>query len=215
MNSFDLGERMMMLIPLILSLTVHEWAHAWSAFKLGDDTASRMGRLNLNPLSHIDPIGTVLLPLMGIPFGWAKPVPVRPENFRRDVNMRTGMAITAAAGPISNLVLAFVSAAAFGLLLRFKPDFLVANEPLKLLLLVAIQMNVGLAVFNLLPIPPLDGSRIVERIIPPSLREAWDGLTRYSPFILIGILFLGRGLLDGPISFINHGLQVLIRAIAV
>src|SRR5689334_23219884 len=94
------------LIPLILSLTVHEWAHAYSAFRLGDDTASRQGRLTLNPIPHIDPIGTILCPLLGIPFGWAKPVPVNPLRFNRGVSMRTGMMITAAAGPLSNLVLA-------------------------------------------------------------------------------------------------------------
>src|SRR5688572_26569558 len=98
----------MMLIPLVLSLTVHEWAHAMSAYRLGDDTAAREGRLTLNPIVHIDPLGTLLLPLMGVPFGWAKPVPVVPTRFRRDVNMSTGMMITAAAGPFSNLVLAFL-----------------------------------------------------------------------------------------------------------
>src|SRR5262245_7955094 len=89
-------ERVMLLVPLILSLSVHEWAHAYSAHRLGDDTARQEGRLTLNPVAHIDPIGTLLLPLLGIPFGWARPVPVNPIRFRRDVSMRTGMMITAA-----------------------------------------------------------------------------------------------------------------------
>src|SRR5215471_12296793 len=100
----------MYLVPLLLSLTVHEWAHAWSAYRLGDDTAAKLGRLTLNPIAHIDPIGTLILPLLGVPFGWAKPVPVVASRFRRGVNMTTGMMITAAAGPLSNVVLAVLSA---------------------------------------------------------------------------------------------------------
>src|SRR5580698_8792478 len=110
------------LIPLILSLTVHEWAHAYSAFRLGDDTAARQGRLTLNPIPHIDPFGTILCPLLGIPFGWAKPVPVNPVRFNREISMRAGMMITAAAGPLSNLVLAVLCSALAGLLGRFQID---------------------------------------------------------------------------------------------
>ena len=117
----------MILIPLLLSLTVHEWAHAWSAYRLGDDTASMQGRLTLNPIAHIDPVGTLVLPLLGIPFGWAKPVPVNPTRFRRGVNMSTGMIITAAAGPLSNVVLALLSAVAFGLIARFSPAWRVGS----------------------------------------------------------------------------------------
>src|SRR5271157_1843260 len=97
--------RLTFLVPLILSLSVHEWAHAWAAWRLGDDTARLLGRMTLNPLAHIDPLGTVLLPLLGVPFGWAKPVPVNPLRFR-GVSMSIGMLLTAAAGPISNIVLA-------------------------------------------------------------------------------------------------------------
>src|SRR5512134_1879423 len=107
---------LLLLPPLLLSLSFHEWAHAWSAHKLGDDTAERMGRLTLNPLAHIDPLGTILLPLLGVPFGWAKPVPVNPARFRRGVHMGRGMMITSAAGPLSNLLLATVCAVLFGLL---------------------------------------------------------------------------------------------------
>jgi Zn-dependent protease len=117
----DLLAGVKILIPLILSLTVHEFAHAWSAYRLGDDTASRMGRLTLNPLAHIDPIGTVLLPLLGIPFGWARPVPINPARFRRSMRMSTGMMITAAAGPLANVILAVACTVAYGLLLRFAP----------------------------------------------------------------------------------------------
>ena len=121
MFSGSMADRLAYVIVLLLSLSVHEWAHAISAFRLGDDTAYRQGRLTLNPLAHIDPVGTLLLPLLGVPFGWARPVPVNPARFRRDVHMRTGMMLTAAAGPASNLVLALVSAVAIGLTIRLAP----------------------------------------------------------------------------------------------
>src|SRR5262245_34666958 len=157
----SLLERIMNLIPLILSLTVHEWAHAYSAFRLGDDTAARHGRLTLNPIPHIDPIGTLLLPLLGVPFGWAKPVPVVPTRFRRDVSMRTGMMITAAAGPISNLVLAVLATLIWGLLLRVT----VPSRGVEMLLMKAIVGNLALFIFNFIPVPPLDGSRIVDGLM--------------------------------------------------
>ena len=106
MSLDDLAARGLVFIPILLSLTVHEWAHAWSAWRLGDDTAKLLGRMTLNPLDHIDPVGTLLLPLIGIPFGWAKPVPINPLRFRRTVSLRLGILIVAAAGPISNLLLA-------------------------------------------------------------------------------------------------------------
>src|SRR5262249_55535076 len=105
------AERFVFWVPLVLSLTVHEWAHAASAKLLGDDTAERLGRLSLNPLHHLDPVGTVILPLLGIPFGWAKPVPINPVRFRSDVGMARGLMLTAAAGPASNLILAVIATA--------------------------------------------------------------------------------------------------------
>src|SRR5215470_8697034 len=99
-------QRIASFIPILLSLTVHEWAHAWTAWKLGDDTAKLLGRVSLNPIDHIDPVGTLLLPLLGIPFGWAKPVPINPLRFRSTVSMPMGVLLSVAAGPISNLLLA-------------------------------------------------------------------------------------------------------------
>jgi Zn-dependent protease len=177
MDSQPLLERALMLIPLVLSLTVHEFAHAWSARLLGDDTAERMGRFTLNPLVHIDLFGTLLLPLLGIPFGWAKPVPVDPSRFRRDVSMRTGWMLTAAAGPLSNIVLAALSALAFALTFRFAPGFLPANPGFEFFLKIMVVANVGLALFNLLPVPPLDGSGAV----PLLLNDR--ATTKYQEFI--------------------------------
>lgn len=207
--------RVMMLIPLLLSLSVHEWAHAWSAYRLGDDTASREGRLTLDPLAHIDPLGTFLLPMLGIPFGWAKPVPVNPVRFRRNVSMRTGMMITAAAGPISNIVLAVLATVITALLLRFKPDVLEAYPAVSFLLGVAIQMNIALAIFNLLPIPPLDGSRVVDGLMPYRYQGVWEKLTRFAPMLLLGVVMFGGMFLAAPIAIVNGVLMDLLEAIVV
>jgi len=214
MEAPDLLRNAMYVIPLILSLTVHEFAHAWSAWQLGDDTAQRQGRLTLNPLVHLDPLGTLLLPLLGIPFGWAKPVPVNPARFRRDVNMGTGMMLTAVAGPLANVLLAIASAVSYGLTLRFAPDVLARNEGLGAFLLTCVVMNVGLALFNMLPIPPLDGSRVVERLLPYGLRDGWARFSQFAPLLLLGVLFLGGRFLHGPIGYFTQLLYGLIGHIA-
>jgi len=208
-------ERVMLLIPLVLSLTVHEFAHAWSAWKLGDDTAAMQGRLTLNPVAHIDPIGTLLLPLLGIPFGWAKPVPVNPARFRREVNMGTGMMITALAGPLSNVLLALASAVSYGLTLRWAPNTLETNPGLQQFLVTVMVMNVGLAIFNMLPIPPLDGSRVVERLMPYRMRGLWEQIVQFSPFLLIAFIVLGRRFLIGPIGYVQSLLGDLIMGIGL
>jgi Zn-dependent protease len=205
----------MTLIPLLLSLTVHEWAHAWSAHRLGDDTAATQGRLTLNPIAHIDPVGTLILPLLGVPFGWAKPVPVNPTRFRRDVNMKTGMMITAAAGPLANIALAVLSAIAIGLVARFAPQALAAGSGLSLMSLLTTMLivNVTLAIFNLIPIPPLDGSRVVDGLIPYSWRPHWESIVRLSPLLLIGVMFFGGRIIAGPASYVMGLLGRVIVAI--
>jgi Zn-dependent protease len=195
----DFTWRLMWLPISILSLSFHEFAHAWSAWKLGDDTAERAGRLTLNPLSHIDLIGTILLPLLGVPFGWAKPVPVNPARFRREHTMGRGMAITASAGPLSNVLLATVAALLLGLGLRFAPGLLERGGPARFFLMALLQMNVGLALFNLLPVPPLDGSRIVAWLLPYRLQQQWHQLEQFAPFLLIGVFWFGGRLVSGPI----------------
>jgi Zn-dependent protease len=209
----NLLEGIMYLIPLVLSLTVHEWAHAYSAYRLGDDTAARMGRMTLNPIPHIDPIGTILLPLLNIPFGWAKPVPVMASRFRRDVSMRVGIMITSAAGPLSNLVLAVICSVLFGLLLRFG---LVENGGggLGRLLITGITLNLGLCIFNFIPIPPLDGSRIVDGLIPYRLRPQWDQFTRYSWIALLAVIVFGRNIITIPLFWMWGHLEHLILLIA-
>ncbi len=189
----DLAEilmnRLVWMVPLILSITVHEWAHAASANWLGDDTARLLGRNTLNPIAHVDPLGTLLLPLIGIPFGWAKPVPINPIRFRRGVNMKVGVLIVAIAGPISNVCLA---AACWALSIGGASRLWAGTEQG---INTMIMLNIGLAVFNMLPIPPLDGSRIADALMPARFRPAWNQFGNYGFALLIGLfllpLFLG------------------------
>ena len=203
MEGFSLLDGLKNLVPLVLSLTVHEWAHAWSARRLGDDTAERLGRLTLNPLVHIDPLGTLLMPML-VSFGWAKPVPVNPARFRPEVNQRFGMMITAAAGPLSHLVLAFLCVIFSGLMLRFS----LYNEALDWLFTRGFQLNVLLALFNFLPIPPLDGSRVADGLMPNGLRPLWERFVRVGPILLL-VLFMMPGLAAGILRWPHIGLLYL------
>jgi Zn-dependent protease len=213
-----LAQRITLLVPLLLSLSVHEWAHAWAAASLGDDTAARQGRLTLNPLEHIDPLGTLLLPLLGIPFGWAKPVPIEPLRFHRSVNMRTGVALTAAAGPLSNLCLASLAALLLMGLAALAPASVGAGSALGSLLELLVLLNVLLAFFNALPIPPLDGSRIMEAVAPPSLRSAWSRFSALGPAALCAVILvpalLGFPLFAWPLAAVQEGLAGLLAVAA-
>jgi Zn-dependent protease len=191
---YEIVSRLLNLIVLVLSLTVHEFSHAYTAWKLGDDTAARMGRMTLNPIPHIDLVGTILLPLLQLPIGWAKPVPINPANFRRGVNMSTGDTLVSVAGPLSNLALALVSGVVLGALARFAPQTIAPGTAWRVLLQLLIQANVGLAVFNLLPLPPLDGSHVVGNVLPLRFRGTWEQFQRVGPILLLVALFLGRGL---------------------
>ena len=212
-NKEQLLARLLILPVSILSLSVHEWAHAWSAYRLGDDTASRQGRLTLNPLAHIDPLGTLLLPLLGFPIGWAKPVPVNPLRFRREVTMKAGKMITAVAGPLSNAVIAIVSAVILGLLERFGLEY-VAHGAVMMLLRASIFLNIGLCLFNLLPIPPLDGSRVADGIMPYRLRPQWEAFSRYGMFVLFLFVWLGSDLLMAPLRAVGGVLARLTALVA-
>lgn len=213
MLNFDPKRAVLLFVPLILSLAVHEFAHAWSAYKLGDDTAARAGRLTLNPFAHADLVGTIIFPLLGVPFGWAKPVPVDPTRFRHSVNMRTGMAITASAGPISNVVLAVLVTTVFALLARFAPEFLETDNGIRQLLVTAIYLNVNLAIFNLIPVPPLDGSRIVDGFLPYRFRPQWERLMAFSPFLLVAVFIFAGRIISGPSNFVLGLLSQLAYAI--
>jgi Zn-dependent protease len=202
-------ERAVTFIPVLLSLTVHEWAHAWTAWKLGDDTAKMLGRVSLNPIDHIDPVGTLLLPLLGVPFGWAKPVPINPVRFRSSISMPVGVLLVAAAGPISNLLLAAAGCGMIVALTKFvAPHNLDAYFIGYELLRTFVLINVLLACFNLLPIPPLDGSRIVDALMPDALRPAWSQFAAIGPLMLaiviLGPMLTGVNLMSWPIHWADQ-----------
>ena len=175
------ASRFLFTIPIFLvSLTVHEYAHGWMAYRFGDDTAARMGRLTLNPLAHISLFGTIILPLL-VQFGWAKPVPV---NF--SILSKRQIFIVAAAGPLANISLVFVLTVAFHLL------HLSAIPLLGNFVVTAILINIVLAVFNLIPIPPLDGSKMVyAQLKSPQAVNMYRNFSRFGMFILLGFIFLG------------------------
>lgn len=214
-------------LPLILAIVLHEIAHGAVARLLGDPTAHDARRLTLNPLRHVDPVGTVLVPgllaLTHAPvFGWAKPVPVNKWRLR---NPRRDMMLVAAAGPGSNLVLAGLSVVLFGLLARFTPhEAGPVGAFLSFSLLLFIQYNVFLALFNLLPIPPFDGSHIVEGLLPPSAGRAYArtrpyGLAFMFAFlVVIPFLFPGWGIVERvvvpPVELVMKGFFSLARSVA-
>ncbi|MDR5658165.1 site-2 protease family protein [Serpentinicella sp. ANB-PHB4] len=174
--------RIIYILPgILLALTVHEYSHGLSAYYLGDHTAKKYGRLSLNPIKHIDPFGFFMLFIFG--FGWAKPVPVNPNNFKR---RKLGYFIVSISGPLSNFILAIV----LTIILGVQTNFLV-NPYLNQILLSAVYINVILGVFNLFPIPPLDGSKILMLLLPSKMENLFYKLERYSFIFLILLLYLG------------------------
>jgi Zn-dependent protease len=194
--SFDFTQLLLIMPPILFALTFHEFAHAWSARKLGDPTAESMGRLTLNPLAHLDPAGTIMLiitVMAGVGLGWAKPVPV---DMRYLKNPRRDMMWIALAGPVSNIVLAFIFG---GFLLNFPPS----DGPLdsfRDMVRYAFSINLTLAFFNLIPIPPLDGSRVVTGLLPPQQAYQYSQLETYGPLMLIGFIMVDQMLRLGLIA---------------
>ncbi|MCC7290011.1 site-2 protease family protein [bacterium] len=178
---------------LLIASTIHEYAHAWAATKLGDYTAKAEGRLTLNPLTHIDPIGALLLVIAG--FGWSKPVPINEYNFEKPVLYT---ALTAAAGPISNFILVI----ACSLIFKLFPSYF---------LLVFIIINLSLGTFNLIPIPPLDGHKIVRALLPGSIRYFWESLEKFAPFVFLLFLLPFSPLSAFTSSLITGVIQLLLE----
>jgi Zn-dependent protease len=209
-------EALMVLIPMILSLTVHEFAHAWMAKRLGDSTAESMGRLTLNPLAHADPVGTVLMPfgilllngLMGgmgrIPFfGFAKPTPVNPNRFHKHVTVRRGSLWVAAVGPLSNFIMACLCAGLLGLSARTPLQDAAQAMPLQQFLLQMVMINIALGVFNLIPLRPLDGHQVVANLLSPRHALQFEEFNaRYGNYLLWGIIIFAGRLIMGPVTFL-------------
>lgn len=205
------------LVPLVLSLSVHEFAHALTADRLGDDTPRRQGRLTLSPMAHYDVFGTFIVPIAatlfgGVAFiGWARPVEFSPSQLTRKLSMRTGSSIVAIAGPLSNLLLAVISIAVLAGLAHGRPELLYdsATQPVIALLHTMFLINVGLCIFNLLPLPPLDGSRL----LPRQFDELQQAIAPYSFLILLAVLYSDtlRNALVVPVRFVAGGLQALFH----
>ncbi|HLD84897.1 MAG TPA: site-2 protease family protein [Coxiellaceae bacterium] len=215
-------------IPLIFAITLHEAAHGWIASKCGDKTASIMGRVSANPLKHIDLFGTIILPLMmltlsGFIFGWAKPVPVAWQNLR---NPRRDMALVAIAGPAANLVMAFawaIIAKLSHLIFTHPNTHEILRETAAFIHFTSrfgIMINCVLLAINLIPIPPLDGSRVITALLPPDLARKYNRIEPYGIWIFLGLLFLmyftgTSAVIFGPITSLIHWIQGIFGLSAI
>lgn len=207
----DLHQLLVRLIIILLILPLHEFAHAWTAHKLGDDTASYRGRMTLNPIAHIDPIGALLLLFTG--FGWAKPVPIDPTRFNRKHSIRFGVAITALAGPVSNLIASLTGMIALRLYLVSDVywnylEAMSAGESVRstpqtvyLCLTYFVIINIGLALFNLIPIPPLDGSKVVGYFTSAKVDRWFMQNQQIVRIVFLVVVF--SGLLSRPLSWLS------------
>lgn len=180
------------VIVLLFAISFHESAHAWMASRRGDPTARMLGRITLNPIKHVDPVGTVLLPIIciatGLPvFGWAKPTPVDPRNFKQPV---LDDVLTSLAGPVSNFLLVVISAIVLAILVRLPQSTRTGAEPLAVFFYVSLEINVLLGLFNLLPVPPLDGSHVFRHLLPERMQRIYDTIGMIG--LVVVFLFAGR-----------------------
>lgn len=211
-NTEALLSLVLTLPAVLIAITFHEYAHAFAADRLGDDTPRRQGRLTLNPLAHLDPIGSIMLVFAG--FGWGKPVEINPRNFNRKITMSAGEAIVSLAGPIMNFLLAIVFSIITFAMLKFAPMFILtqAGAIILSLLQITVAINVGLGVFNMIPLPPLDGSKVLNHFLPYNAKE-W--FTRYAQvfyiiFVVLWITGFAGTLISPIINWVYKGITTLV-----
>ena len=208
---------------ILIAITFHEFAHAFAADKLGDDTPRRQGRLNLNPFKHLDPFGTIMLVFAG--FGWGKPVEINPRNFNRDISLSKAEAIVAAAGPIMNLIIAVVFEIILCLVVKFAPGFeviggtiLASNQVWGMVASVisgVISINIGLGIFNLIPLPPLDGSKVIMPFLPFNAKQWFINNEQifYIIFVVLWITGLTSYIITPGIQAVGGWISNLAAAI--
>lgn len=192
------------IVPFLFAVTIHEFMHGYAAYKLGDNTAKNAGRLTLNPIAHIDPLGLIVLVVTRM-IGWAKPVPVNYYNIRH----KYGVAIVSAAGPLANLATAFLSAILLKIFMVFIQGAIPANiaEPIQLMIIYSILINISLFIFNLLPIMPMDGARIIWNFLPREQAEKYESTEKYY-FIIILVLIV-----SGILSYIITPIRTMIISV--
>lgn len=201
---------------VLVAITFHEFAHGYAAYKLGDNTAKNEGRLSLNPLDHLDPIGTLMLLFAG--FGWGKPVHVNSTNYTRKISMEKGEAIVSFAGPLTNIVLAFIFALIYGALIKFTNiEFLssTVGNIIQLIIASTISINIGLGVFNLIPLPPLDGSKIIMPFLPYNAKQWFRNNEQifYIIFVVIWITGIAGQIIAPAINGISSGIMEITQLI--
>lgn len=219
---FQFGSDTNRLIALLLTapgvlvaITFHEFAHGFAAYKLGDDTAKNDGRLSLNPFAHLDPVGTLMLLVAG--FGWGKPVEVNPRNYNRNISVEKADAIVSIAGPIMNFVLAIVFALIYCAIYKFATGFLYTQlgQIITSMVSYAMLVNIGLGVFNLLPLPPLDGSKVIMPFLPFNAKQWFinNEYIFYIVFIIIYITGIASWVISPVINFVGNGILRLAMMI--
>ncbi len=195
-------------VPFMMAVVFHEFAHGYMANRYGDTTARDAGRLTLNPAPHVDVLGTLILPILmmvsGVSFlfGWARPVPINPSRFK---NYRAGLFWVSFAGPGMNFLMALVSGAAFAAIRTWMPETFYLHEPLVSMAIASVTVNYALAIFNLIPLPPLDGSKMIQSFLSYDATRKYEAISQYSFFILMGLMWTGSlSVLGYPIVFLRN-----------